>query len=73
MAEQLSDRCDVRVVSWKRIERTSDRFALIHVRETDDAGIVPHERWADVIVVQGMSFRIFPTVTRTDKIVVADL
>jgi glycosyltransferase involved in cell wall biosynthesis len=32
-----------------------------------------HEKWADVIVVQGMSFRIFPVIARTEKIVVADL
>ncbi|MEN2738040.1 glycosyltransferase family 4 protein [Microbacterium sp. X-17] len=73
MAEQLSDACDVRIVSWKRIERTSGRFGLFHVREADDAGIAPHEAWADVIVVQGMSFRIFPAVARTEKIIVADL
>jgi glycosyltransferase involved in cell wall biosynthesis len=73
MADQLADECDVRIVSWRRIERTSDRFGLFHVHETDDAAIVPHEAWADVIVVQGMAFRIFPTIARTEKIVVADL
>lgn len=73
MADQLADTCDVRIVSWKRIERDSDRFELFFVHETDDAGIAPHERWAEVIIVQGMSFRIFPTVARTDRIVVADL
>ncbi|WP_237739289.1 glycosyltransferase [Microbacterium yannicii] len=73
MAEQLSSKCDVRVVSWKRIERSSELFDLHYVRESDDAGIAVHERWADVIVVQGMSFRIFPTIAKTSKIVVADL
>jgi hypothetical protein len=32
-----------------------------------------HEAWADVIVVQGMGFRIFSSIARTDKVVVADL
>jgi len=73
MADQLADTCEVRIVSWKRIERASDRFTLHFVHETDDASIVPHERWAQVIIVQGMSFRIFPTIARTDRIVVADL
>lgn len=73
MADLLADECDVRVVSWKRIERTSDRFTLHFVPERDDAAIVPHEQWADVIVVQGMSFRIFPAIASTDKIVVADM
>ena len=73
MADQLAAFCEVRIVSWKRIERTSDRFGLFFVHEADDAAIAPHEQWADVIVVQGMSFRIFPTVAKTSKIVVADL
>ncbi|RLK47750.1 glycosyltransferase family 4 protein [Microbacterium telephonicum] len=73
MAELLSDDCDVRIVSWKRIERHSPRFALHFVHEADERAMEPHERWADVIVVQGMSLRIFPSVARTQKIVVADL
>ncbi|MFT4211445.1 MAG: glycosyltransferase family 4 protein [Microbacterium sp.] len=73
MAELLADFCDVRIVSWKRIERMSDRFALHYVHEADDAAAAAHERWADVIVVQGMSLRIFPSIARTTKIVVADL
>lgn len=73
MAEQLADRCDVRIVSWKRIERTSERFDLHHVPEYDDAAMAVHEQWADVIVVQGISFRIYPVIARTKKIVVADL
>ena len=32
-----------------------------------------HEGWADVVIVQGMSFRIFPSIARTEKVVVADL
>lgn len=73
MADLLADDCDVRVVSWKRIERTSDRFELHFVHERDDATMAGHERWADVIVVQGMSFRIFPAIASTEKIVVADV
>lgn len=73
MAEALSDQCDVRIVSWNRIERSSDRFETIHVREADDRAMSEHEAWADVIVVQGTSFRVFPTIARTKKIVVADL
>jgi glycosyltransferase involved in cell wall biosynthesis len=73
MAEQLSTVCDVRIVSWQRVERTSEHFETQFVHEADDAGMVPHEEWADVIVVQGVAFRIFPTIAATDKIVVADL
>lgn len=73
MADQLSDSCDVRVVSWKRIDRSSDRFETHFVHESDDVAAGVHEAWADVIIVQGMSLRIFPSVARTRKIVVADL
>ncbi|GAA2984270.1 glycosyltransferase involved in cell wall biosynthesis [Microbacterium terrae] len=72
-ADQLADTCNVRIVSWAKIERTSDRFGLHFVHETDDAAMQVHERWADVIVVQGIALRIFPCVAATDRIVVADL
>lgn len=73
MAEVLSAQCDVRVVSWVKIARKSDRFDLVHVHESDDLGMREHEAWADVVIVQGMSFRIFPCIAQTKKIVVADL
>jgi glycosyltransferase involved in cell wall biosynthesis len=73
MASVLSDHCDVRVVSWSRIERASDRFELHHVHESDDAAMSEHEAWADVIIVQGTAFRVFPSIANTEKIVVADL
>ncbi|WP_345801870.1 glycosyltransferase family 4 protein [Microbacterium sp. AZCO] len=73
MAEALAPHCDVRVASWNRIERSSDRFETVHVREIDDRAMREHEQWADVIVVQGTSFRTFPSIARTEKIVVADL
>lgn len=73
MARVLAGVADVRVVSWSPIGRESGAFALFHVAETDDAGMRPHEAWSDVIIVQGMSFRLFPCIAQTRKIVVADL
>lgn len=73
MAEALAERCEVRIVSWNRIERSSDRFETAHVREADDHRMREHEQWADVIIVQGTSFRVFPSIAQTLKIVVADL
>jgi glycosyltransferase involved in cell wall biosynthesis len=73
MAEVLSEHCDVRVMSWMPVERSSSRFELVFVRETDDRSASEHEKWADVIIVQGMSFRTFPSIRATQKIVVADL
>lgn len=73
MARVLSEHCDVRVVSWMPIERTSDAFELFYVREADEDAMGPHEAWSDVIVVQGMGFRMFSCIAMTEKIVVADL
>jgi len=73
MARVLADVAEVRVVSWAPIGRESDTFELFHVAEIDDAAMTEHEAWSDVIIVQGMSFRIFPSIARTDKIVIADL
>ena len=73
IAEQLAASCDVRVVSWARIDRHTDAFDLHFVHESDDASMSRHEQWADVIIVQGISLRIFPSVARTKKVVVADM
>src|SRR4029453_1777962 len=48
-------------------------FELVFVHEADDTAMAEHEKWADVIIVQGIAFRIFPSIARTQKIVVADL
>lgn len=73
MAVAVSAVAEVRVVSWQKVDRESDLFDLFYVPEHDDAAASVHEAWADVIVVQGMSFRIFPSIAKTTKIVVADL
>ncbi|WP_232212026.1 MULTISPECIES: glycosyltransferase family 4 protein [Microbacterium] len=73
MARALARVAEVRVVSWMPIGRRSDEFELHYVHETDDLGMSIHEAWSDVIVVQGTSLRVFPSISRTQKIVVADL
>lgn len=73
MGRALARVADVRVVSWMPIGRDSDEFELHHVHETDDRAMSAHEAWSDVIIVQGTSFRVFPSISRTKKIVVADL
>ena len=73
IADQLSRHCDVRIVSWQSVDRASERFELSFVAEGDEASMSAHEQWADVIVVQGVAFRIFTCVRETEKIVVADL
>ncbi|MEJ1156487.1 MULTISPECIES: glycosyltransferase family 4 protein [Microbacterium] len=73
MADQLAATCDVRVVSWAKIDRQSDIFALFYVNDGDDRSMREHEQWADVIIVQGISMRMYPCIAQSDKILVADL
>lgn len=73
MARSLARFCDVRVVSWVPIGRQAEEFELHFIHENDDRGMSTHEAWSDVIIVQGMSLRVFPSISKTRKIVVADL
>ena len=73
MALELSRECDVRLVSWKSIERRSDDFTLAYVAADDNATMIQHEDWMDVVIVQGVGFRQFESIRHTQKVVVADL
>lgn len=71
MSEQLSLRNEVRLVSTARPTRASTRFDVLHA--PDDRAMAEHEAWADVIVVQGYVLRQFPSLARTQKVLVADI
>jgi glycosyltransferase involved in cell wall biosynthesis len=73
MATVLARTTDVRVVSSLPIERDSSDFGLHFVPEAEDRVMAGHEAWADVIIVQGNSMRMYPSIAGTDKILVADL
>lgn len=73
MARALARVADVRIVSWMPIGRRADDFDLFYIHESDDRAASVHAAWSDVIIVQGMSLRLFPSIARTEKIVVVDL
>lgn len=73
MAQYLSRTCDVRLVSWKLVDRSASGFELAYVHPDDDVTMREHESWMDAVIVQGIGFRQFPSIAGTQKIVVADL
>lgn len=68
-----ADGHDVRVVTTTRAERDDAPFPLVAVPPGDEAGIRPHERWAEVVLFQGYALNQFATIRRTDRYLVADV
>ena len=73
MAEQLSLRHQVTLLSLSSAERTSDGFSVVHVPPGADRKFSQFERWADVILFQGEAMRFFPSLRNSQKILIADL
>jgi GT2 family glycosyltransferase/glycosyltransferase involved in cell wall biosynthesis len=73
IAEHLSSRCEVRLVTWNVANRPSSSFEVFHVDVNDNAGMHVHEKWADVILVQGYALHHYHCLSVTKKILVADL
>ena len=73
MADQLADEHDVRLVSMARATALDDRVVVDSVSYHHPDSIIPHERWADVVIVQGHALELFPQLERTDKVLVVDI
>ena len=73
ISERLSQRNDVRLVTWNAANRRSGAFDVFHVDAYDSKGMEAHEQWADVIFVQGYALHHFYCLATTSKILVADL
>jgi glycosyltransferase involved in cell wall biosynthesis/GT2 family glycosyltransferase len=71
MSEHLALRHDVRLVSSNAPKQASTAFSVHHA--PDDRTMRDHERWADVIVIQGYALRHYHSLARTEKIMVADI
>ncbi len=71
MCEQLALRNEVRLVSPIKATRASTAFQVFHT--PNDRSIRDHEQWADVIVFQGYILHQFRSLTRSEKIMVADI
>lgn len=73
MAELLSEKSQVVLVSLTRVETVDAPFDVVHVRPGDDRAFKKLERWADVIVFQGHAMAVFDSLRATKKIMVVDI
>ena len=73
ISERLADAADVRLVTWNAAKRKSPTFRVDHVDVHDNAAMHEHEKWADVVLVQGYALHHFHCLAVTKKILVADL
>lgn len=73
MAEALSKANDVRLVSLEGHESLAADFVLGTVKPGDNRAMADHERWADVIIFQGLAMALFPAIRNTQKIMVVDI
>lgn len=73
MAATLAATCEVTLVSLSRVEEVSAPFRVVHVDAGDDAGMRPHEQWADVIIFQGHALSVFECLSISTKVMVVDI
>ena len=74
MAVAMSRRADVTLISLAGPpDAEPDGFQLAHVRAGDDRAMAKWERWADVIVFQGLAMAVFDAIRDSKKIIVADI
>ncbi len=73
IAEQLGKEHDVRLLSTTSADASGNGFetGVISVRKSDSSDV--HERWADIIIIQGHALRWFPALEATSKVVVVDI
>lgn len=64
---------EVRVVTTTRAEHPDPPFPVWAVTPGDERAFREHERWAEVVVVQGHGVSQFDTLRRTDRYLLADV
>ncbi|GAB2552390.1 glycosyltransferase [Leucobacter ruminantium] len=73
MAEALAPQSDVRLVSLEGHEDLAADFVLDTVKPGDNKAMAQHEDWADVIIFQGLAMALFPSIRKTQKVLVVDI
>lgn len=73
IAKLLSDEHDVRLVSMTRAASLDDSFEVGVISHNRPNSVVAHEKWADVIIVQGNALALFPALADSTKILVVDV
>ncbi|WP_449279521.1 glycosyltransferase [Leucobacter sp. GX0328] len=73
MAEALAPDNDVRIVSLAGNEPLDADFEIDTVKPGDNKAMAQHEGWADVIIFQGLAMALFPSIRKTQKVLVVDI
>ncbi|MBO1737398.1 glycosyltransferase [Leifsonia sp. TF02-11] len=73
IAKLLSEEHDVRLVSMSSAEPLDDVVEVGVISLHRPKTVVEHEEWADVIVVQGHALELFPSLEKSNKILVVDI
>ncbi len=73
IADYLSDISCVRLVSCESVDRHSIKFETFAVKPGDERSMSAHEKWADVIVFQGLAMQLFSAINNSKKLIVADI
>lgn len=73
MAKLLSREHDVRIVSTTKTASLDGDIQTATVSHKRPKEMVPHEEWADVLIVQGHALTLFPVLEKSTKIRVVDI
>ena len=73
IAKLLSKDHDVRLISSTKATITHPDFEITQVSASWPHSIYVHEKWADVIIVQGHGIALFPSIADGSKILVVDI
>jgi GT2 family glycosyltransferase/glycosyltransferase involved in cell wall biosynthesis len=73
IAGELAHEHDVRLVSMTSVSPVEAPFELATISHHRPSSVVEHEKWADVIVLQGNALALFPALAKSQKILVVDV
>ncbi len=73
IAKLLSEEHDVRLLSMTRADSLDDAFEVGVISHHRPSSVIEHEKWADVIIVQGHALALFPALERSTKVLVVDI
>ena len=73
IAKTLSKEHDVRLVSMTRAVSSDPDVPVAVISHARPSTVDEHERWADVIIVQGNALVLFPSLDKSTKVLVVDV
>jgi hypothetical protein len=69
----LAKDSDVRLLSMTKAGLTNDDFEIDLISHHRPSSVEQHEKWADVIIVQGHALALFPALAKSNKVLVVDV